>query len=127
MEKVFHFSPQAIDGIAQVCHEANRAFCKTIDDFSQPSWEEAPEWQKQSAINGVKFHLTGEYGPQQSHENWMREKIDSGWVYGPVKDAEKKTHPSLRPFSELSMPERMKDILFATLVLTFKAVLTKEL
>ena len=43
--------------IATVAHELNKAYCESIGDNSQPTWEDAPEWQKSSAVNGVKFHL----------------------------------------------------------------------
>jgi hypothetical protein len=40
---------EAIDQVARVCHEANRAYCQTLGDNSQPAWDDAPEWQKDSA------------------------------------------------------------------------------
>lgn len=46
--------------IAQIVHEANRAYCATIGDFSQAKWDEAPDWQKASAIDGVAANLRGE-------------------------------------------------------------------
>jgi len=42
-----------IEDVAKVCHQANKAYCECIGDMSQPSWEEAPKWQKKSAISGV--------------------------------------------------------------------------
>ena len=33
---------------------ANRAYCQMIGDNSQSTWEDAPEWQKQSARKGVR-------------------------------------------------------------------------
>lgn len=45
--------------IARIAHETNRAYCESIGDNSQPPWQDAPDWQKLSAINGVKFHLEG--------------------------------------------------------------------
>ena len=29
----------------------------------------------------------------------MKQKTDEGWVWGPFKDAEKKTHPCMVPFA----------------------------
>lgn len=43
--------------IAKVAHGANRIYCQTIGDFSQPTWDGAPKWQRDSAKNGVQFHL----------------------------------------------------------------------
>lgn len=46
-----------IEQIAEVCHETNRAYCRTIGDDSQQPWLAAPEWQRTSAVNGVIFKL----------------------------------------------------------------------
>jgi len=46
-----------IDDIACVCHEANRAYCLALGDYSQAPWDFAPLWQRKSAINGVQFHV----------------------------------------------------------------------
>ena len=43
--------------IARVCHEVNRAYCEALGDTSQPAWEDAPEWQRKSAMKGVELHL----------------------------------------------------------------------
>lgn len=42
--------------IARVAHEVNRAYCQSLGDKSQARWEEAPQWQRDSAVAGVKFH-----------------------------------------------------------------------
>jgi len=109
---------QTVDGrIAKVCHEANRAYCQTIGDMSQPTWEDAPQWQKDSALNGVAFHAGNpNAGPQGSHGNWMKEKDAAGWKYGPVKDPEKKEHPCMVPFDQLPQNQQMKDRIFHAIV-----------
>lgn len=110
----------SIESIAKICHEANRAYCEETDDFSQTAWEEAPDWQKNSAINGVEYHLKNEVTPEQSHENWRKEKLADGWVYGEVKDAEAREHPCMVPFAELPEGQQVKDHLFSAIVSTFK-------
>jgi hypothetical protein len=103
--------------IARVCHEVNRAYCQSIGDYSQPKWEDAPAWQRESAINGVKFHHAYPNSkPSDSHENWMEEKLAAGWKYGPVKSPEKKEHPCLVPYAELPVAQRTKDYLFLAVV-----------
>lgn len=111
---------QAVEQIAYICHEANRAYCESIGDLNQPCWERAPEWQKISALNGVLFHLNGDHGPEASHANWLAEKEAEGWHYGPVKDADLKTHPCFMPFSELPVAQQMKDKIFTAIVGAFK-------
>lgn len=98
--------------LARACHEMNRAYCITLGDYSQKSWDECPDWQQQSAINGVTHYLQTAATPEQMHENWSRVKRNEGWVYGTVKDEEKKTHPCLVPYEELPESQRKKDRIF---------------
>lgn len=105
-----------VPSIARVCHEVNRAYCEAMGDTSQVPWVDAPEWQKFSACKGVALHLFNDVGPQASHESWMQEKIDAGWKYGPVKDAEKKQHPCLVPFDQLPREQQAKDFIFRAIV-----------
>ena len=106
--------------IAKVAHEVNRAYCAALGDNSEPAWEDAPEWQKESALLGVDLHLSGDHGPEASHESWSAQKIRDGWKYGPVKDPEKKEHPCLVPFADLPKEQQAKDFLFRAVVLSHK-------
>jgi len=107
----------SVDKIAKVCHEANKALCEAFGDNSQPDWKDAPEWQTQSARSGVLFHMTNkEADDSASHNNWAKDKIDDGWVYGEVKDAVLKTHPCLVPFEELPPMQQAKDRIFGSIV-----------
>lgn len=107
-----------VETIARVCHGANRAYCQAIGDNSQLEWDAAPDWQKQSARNGVKFVIeTPGAGPEQSHESWLEEKRKDGWKYGPVKDVEKKEHPCFMPYTGLPAAQRLKDSLFLAVVI----------
>lgn len=103
--------------IARVCHEANRAYCAAIGDKSQVPWSEAPEWQKESAINGVQFCLANPAAPPSAnHDSWLEEKRRTGWKYGPVKDPGKKEHPCFVPYGELPAEQKAKDALFKAIV-----------
>ena len=105
------------EDVAQVAHEINKSFCSSIGDNSQPSWETAPEWQKASAINGVKFHLENpKASPSASHESWLKQKEQEGWKYGEVKDADKKEHPCFVPYDQLPTEQKSKDYLFKQVV-----------
>lgn len=109
-----------VERIANLCHNVNKAYCESIGDMSQPAWEDAPEWQKSSAINGVKFHIENDVTPEMSHENWLKQKLEEGWVYGKVKDPAAKTHPCIMRYDELPKYQRAKDKLFKAVCDSFK-------
>ena len=110
--------------IAKVAHEANKAYCHTIGDDSQPLWYDAPDWQKDSAIAGVKFHIANpQAGCSASHESWLKQKEADGWKYGEVKDPEKKEHPCFVPYDELPEKQKVKDALFVGVVRALKVLL----
>lgn len=103
--------------IAKVCHEVNRAYCISQGDFSQPTWDTSPEWQKSSAMMGVELHYNNpDAGPAASHRSWMQQKLDEGWKVGPVKDADAKTHPCIVPFELLPVAQQAKDFIFCEIV-----------
>lgn len=106
--------------IARISHEVNRAYCQATGDDSQIAWEDAPDWQRVSAINGVNFHLSGDHDPAASHVSWMAQKLDEGWTFGPVKDVGKKEHPCIMPYEQLPAEQRVKDYLFRAVVHSFK-------
>jgi hypothetical protein len=107
---------------ARLAHEVNRAYCEALGDTSQRPWDDTPENIRQSAIDGVRFHLENPTaGPEASHENWLRFKQKDGWTLGAVKDEVAKTHPNLVPFHDLPVVERVKDYIFRAVVLTAMA------
>ena len=109
-----------IEDIAAICHETNRAYCQTLGDTSQVPWPDAPQWQRDSACNGVRFQLANPDAPASaSHVSWMAEKLEAGWEYGETKDAEAKTHPCMVPFDKLPKAQQLKDHAFKALVKLF--------
>ena len=119
LKQQLHEQQKSIDcvPIAKKCHEINRAYCAALGDASQLPWEQAPEWQRQSAINGVQFHIEHpDAGPDASHNSWLEEKRRDGWKFGPVKDADKKEHPCFVPYDQLPSEQKAKDYLFKGVV-----------
>lgn len=115
-----------ITQIAIVCHEANRAYCLTLGDGSQAAWDEAPDWQRKSAITGVEFHLKtlrsgSEPQPSASHDSWLAEKRRDGWKFGTVKNPETKEHPCFVPYEQLPAEQKLKDFIFCAVVKAFYA------
>lgn len=110
-----------ISTIARVAHEVNRAYCQAIGDNSQPAWEDAPDWQRESAEAGVQFHLANpEAGPDHSHNSWLAQKKADGWRYGPVKNPDAKEHPCFVPYDDLPTEQKAKDFLFRGVVHALK-------
>lgn len=106
-----------IERIAQACHEGNRAYCRSLGDFSHDPWDEAPEWQKASARAGVQAILDNPLTtPRESHDSWMAQKLADGWVYGDTKDPVAKTHPCLLNYESLPESQRVKYVIFGTIV-----------
>ena len=65
----------------------------------------------------MKFHLENpEAEASASHAKWMEQKLNDGWVYGPIKDSEKKEHPCIVHFENLPKAQQVKDFLFRGIV-----------
>jgi hypothetical protein len=112
---------EKLDFIAKACHEANKVWCEANGDMSQKHWEEAEEWQRDSAKKGVAFRIAyPEAGEDAQHNAWVKDKTDAGWVYGEVKDADAKTHPCIVPFDQLPEFQQKKDKLFCAIVDSLK-------
>lgn len=108
-----------ISSIARVAHQTNKAYCESIGDFSIVDWSEAPDWQIQSAIDGVGFTINNpDCTPEMSHKNWTAQKVRDGWVYGKEKNPELKMHPCMVPYNELPQEQQSKDYIFKAVVKT---------
>jgi hypothetical protein len=112
-----HMEKSVILSIARVAHELNHAYCVAIGDTGSCEWEDAPNWQRTAACQGVEFALANpDATPEMSHESWMAQKVKDGWVFGVTKDGNAKTHPCLVPYMQLPLEQRVKDHLFKGIV-----------
>jgi hypothetical protein len=107
--------------VMRAVHETIRAYQEAAGEEPVPAWPQAGEMQE-STREAVEFAL-GEPTPGAQHEAWAAAKRRHGWRYGPRKDAEQKTHPSLVPFEQLSESEQRKDALLLAVVRSLAAVL----
>lgn len=109
--------------VARICHEANAALCRCYGDGSQPSFEDAPEWQVKSAVDGVLAIIEGRVkSPEDSHESWKAQKIADGWKFGPVKNPDMKEHPCIvENYDMLPSEQRVKDHVYFAIVKSIAA------
>lgn len=108
-----------VESAASRAHDTISFMCAT----GAPPWDAVRESQKSSCRAGVRWVLWNPNAtPEELHNEWMREKIAEGWVYGKQKNEANKVHPCLVSFSELSKNDKIKDELFIHSVLeTVKA------
>jgi hypothetical protein len=112
------------EALAIACHQAWYAY--TVLALGEPGepWHSAPDWQKDSIRNAVDFWDAQKVDTSEAlyidevakrlcpltHENWVKEKAAAGWVYGEIKDPEKKTHHCMVPYSDLPEAQKKKDM-----------------
>lgn len=109
---------------ARVAHDTNSAYNQAIGDAPSPTWDAMTEAQREGVIDGALDTLAGG-GSERSHELWMASRIAEGWVWGPVKDFDKKTHPCLIPYSKLPLEQQRKDAIFQGVVRAVAAEMTR--
>ena len=86
------------------------AWCSYQIGIGQEYNEKINNDQLESLIDGVEFMLNNpNITPEQSHNNWMKMKASQGWIYGPVKNFNEKTHPDLILYDDLPIIEKNKD------------------
>jgi hypothetical protein len=104
--------------LARILHENNRVLQYSAGEEVGPAWLDAPQDQIDSTVKGIQLAALGQ-NPRALHGSWMKDKLEAGWVYGEVKDSEKKTHPYLVAYDELPKEQQLKDVLFYTTVKQF--------
>lgn len=108
---------QAIERIAQVMHEAMRAWQAANGQEPAPPWSRAPRWMREASREAVVWRIDHPKAPSSAqHDQWLAQKKKAGWRYGKTKNGSKKTHPMLVPYSELPEVERRKDAMVGALI-----------
>lgn len=100
---------------ARLVHVAVEALNTAHNEYMVP-WEV----NKASIIAGVKRTLANpNETAEQNHNAWHEYKRQEGWVYGPLKDPVKKTHPCMVPYAALGPHHQSKDAIFQAIVREF--------
>ena len=84
--------------LGKLVHGKISAFKAVIGENPYPSWEESPQHLKDVCIGGARTALNADCTAKDIHDYW----IDRMKAINP-------DHPSLVPFEELSVNEKIKD------------------
>jgi len=57
---------------------------------------------------------------ESTHDHWAAKRMEEGWTCGPKRDDDKRTHPGLIPYGQLSEGEKEYDRV--TAIETLKAI-----
>jgi hypothetical protein len=72
-----------------------------------------------SPIDTSKINIPKQLNPlieslaQNIHEVWAKQRMKEGWTYGLKRDDDKKQHPDLIPYEQLSQTEKDYDRKYA--------------
>jgi len=112
-----------LEKAARLVVAANRVYCNGIEDVIPPDWDDMSPFVKKAMIDAVRARLSDITMPLSvNHDSWMAARLADGWTLGEKKNEEKKIHPNLIPYAELPRQQRIKDLMFVTVVLTFFGV-----
>ena len=113
------FSLSNYKNMAMLCHEVERVYKVMGGSKELPMWDEASENERTDMIKRVEYLVQHPSAtPEQTHANWMIEKLHDDWKYGSKLDVEDKISPELKPYSELSEKIRAKNVFFHAVVIT---------
>lgn len=105
-----------VEEIACVAHEANRAYCCLIKDFSKPPWTKSKPAQQEYVKAGVRYALDGTRSREEVHDKWLEVMEAAGWKHGKKRHVGNRTHPCMLPYDELPESQKLKDALFLAIV-----------
>lgn len=110
--------PADMERIAAACNSAIWFLQRGSGEQLAPTpWlKDAPAWAVESTEDSVRAVWAG-VTMEQLWQRWAAAKRADDWVYGPVKDPAKKTHPCLvGDYSELPAREQHKDRVFVGVI-----------
>lgn len=114
-----------IVGLAKICHEAQRAFCQTMGDFSHPNWDLTSPWYQKVMVECVTFVFNKVSDVNQLHIFWSSQMTALGWSYGLVFNEKEKEHPNLKNFNDISFEEQIKYAIFMANVIAISPAMVR--
>ncbi len=103
---------------ASTAHKVNLLYSESHGE-GRESWQNLTQEARNSVCLGVIELLKDPHQPESSlHDSWCVHKREQGWKFGVKVDIDKKEHPCLVEYSELSAIDRRRDELFKVVVLS---------
>lgn len=105
-----------VEDIARVAYDANMQI-NILTGIDYPAWDDFESYERTLFIDGVRQQIEQpDRTAEQIHQSWVDDRIRDGWQYGLIRNHQLKTHPSIVPFADLTLVEKVKDTLFANIV-----------
>lgn len=103
---------------AMIAHEVIRALqiAHNEEGIALPWHEVSKDIQESCKIGVKRVYDNPDITVEELHDSWVQTKLEQGWTYGPVRDAELKQHHCLVPYDQLSAHDKSKDLLFLNTV-----------
>lgn len=103
---------------AMFVYEVARLQAAAVDAPIVPEpWSQRDDAFRSQFLNVIEMMVGPDRksSPKELHQDWIEAYEAMGWQYGPMRDADAKTHPDMVPFSELGWKEQIKDAVFVAL------------
>jgi len=99
-------------------YEAARLQAVAVDAPVVPEpWDERDAGFREQFVEVIDRQTSAmrSSSPVELHDNWVQAYVIMGWVYGPERSVENKTHPDMVPYDQLEQREQDKDAVFIAL------------
>lgn len=102
--------------IAQECHKMHNLICKSQGEPTR-EWSDLPKAHIDTITSSIQLIQEGKVNdPKDSHNNFMRKKLDDGWTWGEKWCDVNKTNPRLCLFENMTPINLLKEEVFIATV-----------
>lgn len=105
--------------IAKVCHSAVKAYCDSLGDIKEHSWDDLPQSDKESLIAYIDLYTENPFiDPKYCHDAWVEFMLYEGWTYGLIENEVNKTHPFVVSYDKLPVKQHVINSIVEAIVKT---------
>lgn len=104
---------QIIIAAARSAYGAVSATREAFGETMRPSWESLPPMTRAQLVEAARLVLLRGASPRGLHEQWLKDRLATGWTYGDTEDRVNRFHPAMLPWDDLPAEQRAKGHAFA--------------